>query len=55
MTPRYVITRCIEEKGKEAAECKKVQDYYKSMCPQWVVLLINSNYIILNLQLIYII
>ncbi|KAL7137748.1 hypothetical protein ABFS83_10G113500 [Erythranthe nasuta] len=28
--------KCIQEKGKDAQECKKVQEYYKSMCPEWI-------------------
>ncbi|XP_073148797.1 putative cytochrome c oxidase subunit 6b-like [Henckelia pumila] len=28
--------RCVQEKGSEAEECKKVADYYKTMCPEWV-------------------
>ncbi|XP_073289686.1 putative cytochrome c oxidase subunit 6b-like [Primulina huaijiensis] len=28
--------KCVKEKGSEAEECKKVADYYKSMCPEWI-------------------
>ncbi|KAL6584028.1 hypothetical protein OROMI_003317 [Orobanche minor] len=33
----YEYHRCIEEKGAEAEACKKVADYYKSTCPDWIV------------------
>ncbi|XP_011084123.1 putative cytochrome c oxidase subunit 6b-like isoform X2 [Sesamum indicum] len=32
----YDYHKCIQEKGTEAQECKKVAEYYKSMCPEWI-------------------
>ncbi|XP_051150196.1 putative cytochrome c oxidase subunit 6b-like [Andrographis paniculata] len=32
----YEYHKCIQEKGNEAQECKKVAEYYKSMCPDWI-------------------
>lgn len=31
------MIRCVEENGEEAEACKKVADYYKSSCPEWVL------------------